>query len=271
MVVWGCIALSGIVTFPWVIALSFCMTDIQGVLNGPVGTISPLVQLVYNVSGGSQSTTIGITFFFLFLGFFVGGPGCLAASSRVIWSFGREGGLPECFARINSRQQVPLNALVLSWACICGLSLIYIGNETAFYGISSGVTVVMIFSYAMPIFLRLIYGMKNAAVPPGPFTLGSWGVPINIFAACWCTYLLIFLCFPTVMPVTDANMNYSSLIFGSCLLVAGFTWLLYGRRSYLGVLAEINAPIDDARTDTVSGREQRKSMIDGHSVHKESS
>lgn len=215
--------------------------------------------------------TIGITFFFLFLGFFVGGPGCLAASSRVVWSFACEGGLPKCFARINKRQQVPVNALVLSWASICCLSLIYIGNETAFYGISSGVTVVMIFSYAMPIFLRLAYGMKNAAAPPGPFTLGPWGVPINIFAACWCTYLIIFLCFPTVMPVTKANMNYSSLIFGSCLLVAGFTWLLYGRRSYLGVLAQIDASSDGSRVDTVISGKPRQSIVDDHSVHAKSS
>ncbi|KAB5580372.1 amino acid/polyamine transporter I [Coniochaeta sp. 2T2.1] len=237
-VLFGCVALSGIFTFPWMIALAFCITDIEGVLNGPVGTIYPLVQVVYDTSGGSQVTTIGITFFFVFLGFFIGGPGCLAAASRVIWSFAREGGLPPVFAHVNKRQGVPINAVVLAWFCVSALSLIYIGNDTAFFGINSGVTVIMIFSYLMPISLRLVHGFKHSILAPGPFRLGAYGLPLNIFGACWCVYLIIFLCFPTMMPVHAKNMNYASLIFGACLLTAAGTWLAYGRRSYRGVLAD---------------------------------
>ncbi|KAJ5373919.1 Amino acid/polyamine transporter I [Penicillium concentricum] len=260
-VLYGCVALSGIITFPWVIALAFCMTDIEGVLNGPVGRIYPLVQLIYNVSGGSQSMTIGLTWFYLFLGFFVGGPGCMAASSRVIWSFAREGGLPDCFSRVHSRFEVPVNALLLSWVSISALALIYIGNETAFYGLASGVTVVMIFSYAMPIFLRLIYGFKHSNLQPGPFTLGAWGLPINIFAACWCTYLIIFMCLPTLMPVTKENMNYAVLIFGASLLVAAGTWWVYGRRVYLGVLAEGDSPFhEETVVDQQIGHEKKGSV-----------
>lgn len=243
------------------------MTDIEGVLNGPVGRICPLVQLVYDVSGGDRNVTLGITFFFLFLGFFVGGPGCMAASSRVIWSFSREGGLPHYFARIHKRQEVPVNALVLAWFCISALSLIYIGNETAYYGISSGVTVVMIFSYALPIFLRLIYGYSQTNLPPGPFTLGSWGIPINILAACWCTYLIIFLCFPTIMPVTKENMNYSVVIFGACLSIPGLAWLAYGKNVYRGVLAEDDSPIRGLGLDTSTSNEQQKIVVDHSSGH----
>ncbi|KAK3322786.1 amino acid/polyamine transporter I [Apodospora peruviana] len=238
-VLWGCVALSGLFTFPWIIALAFCLTDVEGVLTGPVGTISPLVQLIYNTSGGNQAETIGITFFFLFLGFFVGGPGCLAALSRVIWSFSREGGLPPIFARVSPSFRVPVNAVGLGWFCISALSLIYIGNETAFYGINSGATVIMIFSYAMPIFLRLIYGFPgHSALPPGPFVLGKWSVPLNAFAACWCAYLIVFLCFPSMMPVDEKNMNYASVILGASMIITGGTWLVYGRSGYRGILAE---------------------------------
>lgn len=225
-----------------------------------------MIQLIYNTSGGSQSTTIGVTCFFSCLNFLIGCPGCLASSSRVIWAFAREGGLPEVFARINKRQEIPLNALLLSWACVCCLSLIYIGNETAFYGLCSGVTVVMIVSYAMPIVLRLIYGFKNIVVPPGPFSLGSWGVPINIFAVCWSTYLFIFLCFPSEMPVTKENMNYASLIFGACLMVTQLTWVLYGRRSYLGPLAQIDMPLEGIRADSIT-QERGNKTGDAYSVH----
>ncbi|KAK4862455.1 hypothetical protein LT330_002588 [Penicillium expansum] len=261
-VLYGCVALSGILTFPWVIALAFCITDVQGLINGPVGRICPLVQLVYNVSGGSQTMTIGITWFFLFLGFFIGGPGCMAASSRVIWSFSREGGLPECFSRVHGRLEVPVNALLLSWVGISALALIYIGNETAFYGIASGVTVVMVFSYALPIFLRIIYGFEHTNLPPGPFTLGVWSLPINVFAACWCIYLIIFLCFPTIVPVTAQNMNYAPLIFGASMLVAAGTWWVYGSRLYLGVLSEEVSSIHQQETIVVQQIEDEKKRGD---------
>ncbi len=269
-VLWGCVALSGLFTFPWIIALAFCLTDIEGVLSGPVGTICPLVQLVYNVAEGDQKTTIGITFFFLFLGFFIGGPGCVAAASRVIWSFAREGGLPSVFAHVNKRVDVPVNAVGLAWFCISALSLIYIGNETAFYGINSGVTVIMIFSYVMPIALRLVYGFQHSALPLGPFTLGRWGLPINIFASCWCVYLIIFLCFPSYMPATKENMNYASLIFGACFILTAVTWFAYGRERYRGVLAEdSNEAIRglNGSLDSSDSKERDMVMVDHSSGH----
>lgn len=229
-----------------------------------------MIQLVYNTSGGKQAVTIGVTCFFNLLNFLIGCPGCLASASRVIWTFAREGGLPEVFARIDQRQKLPINALLLSWACVCCLALIYIGNETAFYGLCSGVTVVMIFSYAMPIFLRLVYGFKNVVVPPGPFSLGRWGVPINIFAVCWSTYLLIFLCFPTEMPVTKENMNYASLIFGACLLTTQLAWEVYGRRTYLGPLAQVDMPLEGIRADNVTSQSQEKKTGDVSNVHAKS-
>lgn len=236
--VWGCVVLSGLLTFPWIIALMFCMTDVLAVVHGPVGSMSPLVQLMYNVSGGDMSTTIGMTSFFLILSSLVAGPSVLTATSRIVWSFAREGGLPSFLGRVDSRFEVPVNAILLVWLSVSALSLIYIGNNTAFYGISSGVTVVMIFSYILPILLNLVWGIEKNQLPVGPFTLGWWRRVINISAACWCVYLIVFLCFPTAMPVTAANMNYSCLIFGSCLIFATASWFLYGRKTYLGILGE---------------------------------
>lgn len=40
------------------------MTDVQSVVKDPTGTIVSLVQLIYNVSGGHQATTTGMTSLF---------------------------------------------------------------------------------------------------------------------------------------------------------------------------------------------------------------
>lgn len=230
--VWGCVATSSLITFPWVIALSFCITDIQAVLNGPVGRLAPLTQIVYNISGGDLSTTIGVTWFFLFLSTFVGGPSVLTATSRIVWSFAREGALPPIFGQIHPRLGVPVNAIILCWAVISAMSFIYVGNETAFYGISSGVTVVMIFSYSFPIMIDIMYPVRNESLPFGSFQLGRAKWPVNVGAVCWSIYLMIFMCFPSTIPVTQINMNYSVVIFAFPFVLAGITWFSYGRKIY---------------------------------------
>lgn len=250
----GSVALTGILTFPWIIALMFCITDLETLLTGPVASLNPLVQLIYNVSGGDQATTIGITCFFMLLSFFVAGPSVVAATSRVVWSFSREGGLHRAFGIVNERQEVPVNALLLVWLLNCLLSLIYIGNSTAFYGIASGASVVMIFSYAMPIFLNVFWGIKHNNLTPGPFTLGRYSLAINIAALMWSTYLMIFLCFPSIMPVTEVNMNYSSLVFGFSLFLPTVAWFWYGKKGYLGIAEELDSAMLAQAAEMIQAR-----------------
>ncbi|KAF5000692.1 hypothetical protein FDECE_11155 [Fusarium decemcellulare] len=209
------IAVSGLATFPWVIAVAFCFVDVQGVLAGPVGRISPFVQLYYNVSGGNQAATIGLTSFLPIISFCGTGTSVISATSRIIWSFARDGGLPVYFVHVDEKTKVPVRAIVLTWGLISALSLTYIGNATAYYGISSATTVSLIISYAFPIFINVVWGFKYCNLQRGGSTLGRWHRPIAIAALCWSTYLIIFLCFPTLYPVTPANMNYASLVIGA--------------------------------------------------------
>ena len=40
----------------------------------------------------------------------------------------------------------------------------------------------------------------------GPWTLGRYGLVINILAIAFCIFLIIFLPFPSELPVTGQNM-----------------------------------------------------------------
>lgn len=73
----------------------------------------------------------------------------------------------------------------------------------------------------------------------GPFTLGRFGLLINIFGLLWGMFFVIFVVFPTEMPVTAANMNYASLVFGSALLFSLVAWFLYGRKVFVGSVNEL--------------------------------
>ncbi|KAJ5510187.1 Amino acid/polyamine transporter I [Penicillium expansum] len=232
------VAVSGIMTFPWIISIAFCITDISGVLSGPVGSMSPMSQLFYNISGGNRAATIGLTCFLPIIGIVSAGPGMISATSRTVWAFSRDGGLPRMFSKVGNRTKVPTNAVILTWALICAVSLINIGNTTALYGISSGCTVALVISYAFPLLMNVLYGFKYCEVPRGHgrFTLGRLHRPVAVAALAWCIYIITFMCFPTYYPVQVASMNWASVVVGGGMLIAVCLWFVYGRTGYVGAM-----------------------------------
>lgn len=57
----------------------------------------------------------------------------------------------------------------------------------------------------------IVAKLRRESIEYGPFTLGKFGLPINIFAAIYGIFIIIWLPFPPYMPVTGENMNYVSL------------------------------------------------------------
>ena len=75
----------------------------------------------------------------------------------------------------------------------------------------------------------------------GPWTLGKFGLTINILAIAFCTFLIIFLPFPPVLPVTAANMNYASVIFIGVVVFASVDWVVRGRKRFTGPIKEVGS------------------------------
>jgi choline transport protein len=225
-----------IATFPWIIAVAFCITDIPGVLTGPAGSISFMSQLFYNVSGGSQAATVGLTMFLPVMGFCGVGPSIISATSRIIWSFARDGGLPKAVSTVSDRTKTPIWALFITWLSICALSCVYIGNATAYYGLSSACTVTLMISYASPLLLNVMFGFQHCSLPRGRFTLGRWHRPMAVARCAWSLCLIVMMCFPTVQPIRLENMNYASVVTVGGIVAATVCWFLYGRKQYIGLV-----------------------------------
>lgn len=185
--------------------------------------------------------TVSMTMWLPLLGFFGTGSSIISATSRVIWAFARDGGLPESFARVSPRTKVPNMAIAATWFIISALSMIYIGNATAYYGIISACTVCLIISYAFPILVNVIWGFKHCSVPRGVFTLGRYHRVVAIPALAWCLYLTIFMCFPAYQPVTRDNMNYGSAVLGFGIFIATAGWFTYGNSKYVGVIRTVDS------------------------------
>jgi choline transport protein len=62
--------------------------------------------------------------------------------------------------------------------------------------------------------------------------MGKIGVGVNIFALCYLIYVVLWMPFPQILPVTKDNMNYAGPIFAAVLLGALSHWFLSGKRTF---------------------------------------
>jgi len=127
---------------------------------------------------------------------------------------------------------MPLNALGLVSVVCFILSLIYIGSSTAFNAIISLTAIALHVSYILPIAFILQRKILGPAPEFGPFKLGKWGIPVNLFSLVYLFFVIIWMPFPTMLPVTGPNMNYA----GPILLVIIFggiaDWVISGHNRF---------------------------------------
>jgi len=133
------------------------------------------------------------------------------------------------------------------------LSLVYLGSPTAFYAITSLMTVALLQCYMFSIgsiLWRRIYLPET--IPQSHFSLGKWGIPINSVAFIWCMWSFVsrssvprlfmslikrqqFWSFwPQATPVTAEGFNWASAIFAAVIVVAVIHYYVYGHKTYHG-------------------------------------
>jgi choline transport protein len=94
--------------------------------------------------------------------------------------------------QIHPKYMAPVNAIYVTALFSFLLSLIYIGSETAFYAITSLMTVALLQCYMFSIgsiLWRRIY--LPDTIPKSSFSLGRWGIPINSVAFIWCMWSFV--------------------------------------------------------------------------------
>ncbi|KAK4939256.1 hypothetical protein LTR10_020453 [Elasticomyces elasticus] len=221
--------LNGIMTLPFIIVVLFCIGDVESVLGSQIGFTSPFTQVILN-STGSPAAAVILNLVSTYIAFGAG-LDLWGAAARALWSIARDGALPQAFARVHPKYAVPVWPIVALLPPSIILTMIYIWNSTAFYGIMSGVLVSFQLSYAIPIALRVFYGRWRVKTM-GPWTVGRVGIFIDIYALCFCIFMIIFMSFPSTKPITATNMNYSVVIVGGVFVFATCVWFLYARKRY---------------------------------------
>ncbi|KAK3678197.1 hypothetical protein LTR78_002293 [Recurvomyces mirabilis] len=231
----GSVLLNVTLVFIMVTTLCFTIGDAATVLATPTGY--PFIAVFYSATNSYAGTNVLTAIVVIMLS------GCafseVAASSRQIWSFARDGGLPghKWLAKVDSRWNIPLPAVALSLLISALISLINIGSTVALNAITSFGAVATLLSYYLTIACLVSRRLRGPKLPARRWSLGRFGLAINIFALAFLTPLIFFLTWPLVTPVTAATMNWSSVMLGGTLIIATAFYVIKGRHDYVGPVA----------------------------------
>lgn len=225
------VVLNAVMQSTYMLTVLFTIGDVDIVSADPL----PIIQVYYQATGSRRATSFFISMLaiILIVAFF----NVFASVSRLLWAFSRDNGLPfsTVFGRVHPKLRLPLNSLVLLATCLCLLALINIGSSTAFNAFISLPALGLYISYFFPIFFlfwRRLSKSNRTPIPWGPFRLGSAGPLVNLAAMCYLLFVIIWMPFPTFLPVNSVNMNYAGPIVGAVILGALLDWCITGRKRF---------------------------------------
>jgi choline transport protein len=115
------------------------------------------------------------------------------------------------------------------------LQSIYFGSYTGFATVIAIATEGFYVSYAFPLFARILARLTgHARVLKGPYSLGKYGIWLNLIGFLFLVFATITFNFPSISPVEKDNMNYTSAAVGVIAVVSLLTWIFDGRKNFTG-------------------------------------
>ena len=227
------IALNGTLAYIMVLTVLFCMGPVEDVLASPY----PIFTVIQYATGShTAATVLTCGLLLISLSSNLGGTASIA---RLTWAWARDKGLPGYFSYVDDRYHVPVRGLWLPVIIVALLSLINIGSSVAFFAFIALSGMAMFSSYFIAIAVMLHARLSKGGVELGEWNLGRWGPAINIFALAYSVWIFAFLPWPTYLPVTSVNMNYSAPLWAFTIVFSIASWWLWGRRTWPGLNAKV--------------------------------
>jgi choline transport protein len=268
--------INGCVGFVMMVTTLFCLGDIESVLDTATGY--PFIQIFYNsVQSQSGAVAMGAIVLALTWACATGII-TTASRMTWSFARDRGTPASKWLSKVAPHNQIPIIAVgaVCTFACL--LTLIYIGSYTAFNDVISLTITGFYGSYLLPASLLLYHRIKGHVMPYGtdPEELtnapegsaayeaekvttpsssevvvaqikliwGPWHIPgvlgtiNNAYACVYMVFVIFWSVWPPVTPVTASTMNYSVVVTGGVLILAGVWYAIRGRHEYRGPLVD---------------------------------
>jgi amino acid transporter len=227
------VAVSGLFGYLMLAFVTLAIKDLPAV----AAADNPFIAILQGALGATASRAI---LWMLALAMWFCGLSCITSTSRMIFAFSRDGGLPgsQRLSAVSPRFRTPAAAiwltalaafllpclvygLVLAWPKAFDFTRIY----TAVTGIG---TIGLYLSYGIPLLLKQRAVRSGAWAPyaDAPWNLGAWSRPVNVIA-------LIWIAFITVLFVLPPN-QLTGYVFGATLLAVVVLYFATARGRFLG-------------------------------------
>ncbi len=223
---WGmvmAVAVSSIVGYLLLFALTLAIKDIPAVLSAKdaSGNDVPAVIAILIAALGERAGTLFSALAAMAMWFC--GLSAVTWSSRVIWAFARDEGLPvsRIWKQVSPKHLTPAPAI---WLCAIAalLALVYSGA----YGVVTAISTIGLYiSYILPVWLAWRARGSGKQIERGPWHLGRFSSAINLIAILWVIFLSVILC------LADAR-TWQSILAVTILL--GLWYGLLERRKFKG-------------------------------------
>ncbi|GAW26030.1 putative amino acid polyamine transporter I [Rosellinia necatrix] len=246
--------INGTLGFGMTIAFLYCLGDINTVLEEDAHF--PFMPVLRNALGSTAGAAVLSSLVVVMT--FTAATGALASTSRIYWAFARDRAIPgwQVLKKTSTRTSIPIYAVLTTAVLSIILSLINIGNATAFNGVISVSIIGLLGSYLLAacvlLYRRLTGGIREpndsddevnrigSDLCWGPWRVrGILGVIINILAIAFLVFFLFFSFWPTSRMVTPQNFNWAVLATVVVLSFSVIYYFAWARKVYTGPVIEV--------------------------------
>jgi amino acid transporter len=249
---WRSIAYSAIGGWALLLAITFAATHIAAINKGGGGTV-PIVESA--LSTGLAKLVLDIST----IGQLFCGMGCVAAASRMVFAFSRDGAVPghQLWRRLNQHRTPTWSVLFcITCALVITIPAIF-GNKAglpvAFFAVTSITTIGLYIAYILPVFLRFRLGDK---FEPGVWNLGRHYRWINLVAIIWVALCVIIFSLPTIPAAVPWNsafswssFNYAPLVMIVVIAGVWIAWEAGAKNTFKGPVRTVDDPDVDTPAD----------------------
>ena len=219
VVPWGmvmAVAVSGVFGWLMIGAITLAMPDLESTLKSGHAVVFVMQKGLPSWLNLTLLAIISSAQYFC-------GLATVTSTSRMIYAFARDGGLPgwQLWKNVSPKYRTPAPAI---WLAV-GLAFIFTIWAKVYGLITSVATISLYVSYAIPLALGIVE-RNGRWTKPGPWSLGAFGRPIASVAVLWTVLITVLLIQP---PNTKAG-----LALGGCGVLLAIYWFLYARDGFRG-------------------------------------
>ncbi|UQA91865.1 APC family permease [Streptomyces halobius] len=167
------------------------------------------------------------------------------AGIRLAFAMARDNNLPAAslLAKVSPRFQTPVLPAVVIGLVAVGILLVNV-NQPQIFSVITSIAIIMIYlAYLLVTVPMLVQRLRGDWTPVrGRFSLGKFGLPVNVLAVVWGTAMSLNLAWPraAVYNATGPQhwyLRWGAFLFIGVVAVGGFAYYWFVQRKRTGVLA----------------------------------